>query len=118
MLVFHSVVMKGFKDKIEKKAQRKRKREKEEYKISVNYGIVSLSQNREVERLFKNHTETKNITLKGDEVSMLIINDSKENFLFKNFKEPSHITEDLAELNTPDVYEDISLGVSVISNPL
>ncbi len=44
---------------------------------------------------------------------MLIINDSKENFMFKNFKELSHITEDLAELNTHNVYEDISLEINV-----
>jgi hypothetical protein len=41
----------------------------------------------------------------------MIINDSKESLLFKNFKDSQSITEDLGELNTPDVYEDISLGV-------
>jgi hypothetical protein len=45
----------------------------------------------------------------------MIINDSKENLLFKNFKDPKHISEDLGELNTPDVFEDISLGVSILS---
>jgi hypothetical protein len=54
---------------------------------------------------------TKNITFSENDVAVMIINDSKENILFKQFKEPRHIYEDLEELSNPDVYEDISLGV-------
>ena len=110
MLEFHSVVMKGFKDKMEKLTDRKKK-EKEEYKISVNYGIASLYENVEVDRIFRNFTESKNITIADDEASFMVINDSKESLLFKNYKETGHIVEDLGDLSSPDVYEDISLGV-------
>jgi len=43
----------------------------------------------------------------------MIINDSKESVLFKNYKNAKDVIEDLAELNTPDMYEDISLGVKI-----
>jgi len=69
-----------------------------------------------VAKLFRNHTLTKNITLADNEVSVMIINDSKESFLFKNFKDPKHVSEDLAELNTPDIYEDVALGLKSISD--
>jgi len=56
---------------------------------------------------------TKNINVTDDEVSIMIINDSKENLLFKIFKNAQDITDDLGELSSPDVYEDISLGVII-----
>jgi hypothetical protein len=66
-----------------------------------------------VNKIFKNYTESKNQTISDDEASFMIINDSKENLMFKNFKDPKHIVEDLGELNTPDVFEDVSLGVNI-----
>jgi len=90
----------------------------EEYDIHVNYGVTSLNKNRELKVLFEKYLEEKNIKINPNEKSklFLIINDTKETFTFRWFKDGALLEDYFTNLDNSDFLEDISLGFDFFAN--